>query len=476
MQSGGMDKVLMLRGMLNSFPERLYQVGHLLMFLAPTHEHARAIKAELFSNSPFVTLVEAPEPDEESVFHRIMAEQLSGPRDADVIACARQSAAWIQRRASGRDRLLRKEMDELKDIPLNRAFLDENDVQDLDELFLADGFLDRVERELYSRIYKQEEAIREVLEGLSDVVAQLRNARDFGLQRPSVPLFKRLLVGPSGTGKSHLPRVVSEILFDRAPYELRMQNITNRTSVVGAPAGHVGFGQVHSGLESLHKTGSGVVLIDEWERAGSDGSSRKAIHDTFMSVFEEGQLDTEDRRRVSFHNCLIFVTSNLAMYEADFGWVGLSSGEIKQRVASGIKLVEQSAEERREAYEKYIMIPNKDDVCIEPPWLGRLGGQPIVFDHFSKEDMIPLAQIEWMSHLKRLAESNDRDPPETVAIDEPSLGPLYCGQFDVITGARKLKSVIGRQFNDLLMTTGPRGLWEREIAIGMRDGKAALLS
>ena len=134
-------------------------------------------------------------------------------------------------------------------------------------------------------------------------------------------------------------------------------------------------------LEQIHATGSGVLLIDEWERAGSDTQSRQAIHDCFMSVFEEGQLDTEDRRHISFQDTIILVTTNLGMYQVDYD--------------ENQELIPHTSEDkRREAYIRAITTPNREGICIEFPWLGRLG-EPVVFRAFHPDDMVRVAETEW---------------------------------------------------------------------------------
>ena len=331
------DEILELLGFLNGLPERLYDLGHLMVFFTHTAEQAQALKAEMLGDSPFVWMIPAPEPDEENIFARLMSEQFRRERpDADALACADQAAAWLRRHSDGRDRLFRSLYDRLAGRPLGKVFLDRNDVRDVEGILLNLD-LEDLRRWLREQVYNQDHAINELVDALKQVKAYLHNCRTRGIPRRKGPLFKRLFAGPSGTGKSYLARCLSLRLFNRKPYEILMENISNRTSLVGAPAGYVGFGAVHSALEQIHATGSGVLLIDEWERAGSDAQSRQAIHDCFMSVFEEGQLDTEDRRHISFQDTIILVTTNLGMYQVDYD----EKQELNQHT---------SEDKRREAY------------------------------------------------------------------------------------------------------------------------------
>jgi len=454
-------EILELLGFLNGLPERLYHFGHLMVFFTHTAEQAQTLKAEMLGDSPFVWMIPAPEPDEENIFARLMSEQFRRERpDADAMACADQAAAWLRRHSEGRDRLFRSLYDRLAGRPLGKVFLDSHAVRDVEGILLNLD-LEDLRRWLREQVYNQDHAINELVDALKQVKAYLHNCRTRGIPRRRGPLFKRLFAGPSGTGKSHLARCLSRRLFDRPPYEILMENVSNRTSLVGAPASYVGFGAVHSALEQLHATGSGVLLIDEWERAGSDAQSRHTIHDCFMSVFEEGQLDTEDRRHISFQDTIILVTTNLGMYQVDY--------DEMQRLRRY-----ESEDRRREEYIRAITTPNHEGICIEFPWLGRLG-EPVVFRAFDPDDMVRVAETEWAGQLAALLGENIIRP--RVQVEGEALADAYRRCYDPRLGARNVKSRVERHVQQLLehATIDTRVKSGGQVRVALRDGKVVIL-
>jgi hypothetical protein len=419
--------------LLSELPKKLYDLGHLLVFLSPTDAQAIEMKRDLFLNSPNVKLEPAPEPDEDSIFHRIMADQFSRVTpNAEAIACAGTAAAWLKRASHGENKPFFEIYDRLGGQNLGQDFLDKHQVADMPRI-IRDLNLDELKDMLCSRIHHQEEAIDGLIDHLRQAQQQLV-LRNKGREPQPGPIFRALLAGPSGTGKTYLARCLSEALFGkgRKPYEIQMQNITNRTSLVGAPAGHIGFGQVHPAIEAIHQAGSGVFLIDEWERAGSDAQSRKSIHDSFMSIFDEGTLDTEDRRQVSFQNTIVLVTTNLGMDRVDY------DKDLRPRQWD-LNNSEQRLQ-RRQDYERELVREDKHGNCIEFPWLGRLG-EPIIFNPFGAEDMVRLAERMWSEEL--FDKTTMKQPPE-VRIEDPSLQAYYRGIFNPAIGARDLKQRVVR--------------------------------
>ena len=91
---------------------------------------------------------------------------------------------------------------------------------------------------LSKRIIGQEDAIK--------VVANAVRKSRAGLKLPNRPVGSFLFLGPTGTGKTYLPKLLAEFLFDdkNAMVRLDMSEFMEPHSVakmIGAPPGYVGY-------------------------------------------------------------------------------------------------------------------------------------------------------------------------------------------------------------------------------------------
>ncbi|MFQ6009187.1 MAG: AAA family ATPase, partial [Candidatus Zixiibacteriota bacterium] len=96
----------------------------------------------------------------------------------------------------------------------------------------------KMESFLSSKIVGQDKAI-------SVVANAIRKARA-GLKLPHRPVGSFLFLGPTGTGKTYLPKLLAEFLFDdkNAMVRIDMSEFMEAHSVakmIGAPPGYVGY-------------------------------------------------------------------------------------------------------------------------------------------------------------------------------------------------------------------------------------------
>ncbi|MDA8708718.1 AAA family ATPase, partial [Hellea sp.] len=129
------------------------------------------------------------------------------------------------------------------------------------------------------------------------------------LDNPNKPVGVFMLCGPSGVGKTETAVVLSELLFsgEESMITINMsefQEAHTVSTLKGAPAGYVGYGQGGVLTEAVRRRPYSVVLLDEVEKAHPD------VHEMFFQVFDKGFMNDAEGRYIDFKNTLILMTSN----------------------------------------------------------------------------------------------------------------------------------------------------------------------
>ncbi|MGR4864507.1 type VI secretion system ATPase TssH [Caulobacter sp. LARHSG274] len=143
-----------------------------------------------------------------------------------------------------------------------------------------------------------------------DAVAKRIQTSRAKLDNPNKPVGVFMLVGPSGVGKTETAHVLSELLFsgDDSLIVINMsefQEAHTVSTLKGAPAGYVGYGQGGVLTEAVRRRPYSVVLLDEVEKAHPD------VHEMFFQVFDKGYMADSEGRHIDFKNTLILLTSNV---------------------------------------------------------------------------------------------------------------------------------------------------------------------
>jgi type VI secretion system protein VasG len=130
------------------------------------------------------------------------------------------------------------------------------------------------------------------------------------LDNPNKPVGVFMLCGPSGVGKTETAHALSELLYsgDDSLIVINMsefQEAHTVSTLKGAPAGYVGYGQGGVLTEAVRRRPYSVVLLDEVEKAHPD------VHEMFFQVFDKGYMDDAEGRHIDFKNTLILLTSNV---------------------------------------------------------------------------------------------------------------------------------------------------------------------
>jgi type VI secretion system protein VasG len=143
-----------------------------------------------------------------------------------------------------------------------------------------------------------------------DAIAKRIQTSRAKLDNPNKPVGVFLLCGPSGVGKTETAVVLSELLFagEESMITINMsefQEAHTVSTLKGAPAGYVGYGQGGVLTEAVRRRPYSVVLLDEIEKAHPD------VHEMFFQVFDKGFMNDAEGRYIDFKNTLILLTSNV---------------------------------------------------------------------------------------------------------------------------------------------------------------------
>ncbi len=155
---------------------------------------------------------------------------------------------------------------------------------------------------LRARVIGQDHAMEAVAKRIQTSRAKLDN--------PEKPVGVFMLCGPSGVGKTETAHALAELLFsgDESMIVINMsefQEAHTVSTLKGAPAGYVGYGQGGVLTEAVRRRPYSVVLLDEVEKAHPD------VHEMFFQVFDKGFMNDSEGRHIDFKNTVILLTSNV---------------------------------------------------------------------------------------------------------------------------------------------------------------------
>ncbi|MBB6227465.1 type VI secretion system protein VasG [Polymorphobacter multimanifer] len=159
-----------------------------------------------------------------------------------------------------------------------------------------------IAEQLKKRVIGQDHAMEAIAKRLQTSRAKLDN--------PNKPVGVFMLCGPSGVGKTETAHALAELMYagDGSMIVINMsefQEAHTVSTLKGAPAGYVGYGQGGVLTEAVRRQPYSIVLLDEVEKAHPD------VHEMFFQVFDKGYMDDSEGRYIDFKNTLILLTSNV---------------------------------------------------------------------------------------------------------------------------------------------------------------------
>ncbi len=160
-----------------------------------------------------------------------------------------------------------------------------------------------LEPSIKAKLYGQDQAVTDVLDKIYVSRA--------GLKAINKPVGSFLFLGPTGTGKTELAKLLAENLgmkllrYDMSEY----QEKHSVAKLIGAPPGYVGYddGNLGGGLliSDVEKNPNCIILFDEIEKAHPD------VSNLLLSLMDEGMITSSNGKKADCRNAVVILTSNL---------------------------------------------------------------------------------------------------------------------------------------------------------------------
>ena len=262
---------------------------------------------------------------------------------------------------------------------------------------------------------------------IEKIVKAIRRNR-VGLKDPGKPIGTFMFLGPTGVGKTHLAKKLSEYLFDSPDALIRidMSEYMEKFTVsrlVGAPPGYVGYEEGGQLTEKVRRRPYSVVLLDEIEKAHPD------VFNLLLQVLDEGRLTDSLGRRVDFKNTLIILTSNIGTRQLkDFG--------------SGVGFNTRPADKEKEYADS--VIQKALSRAFAPEFLNRVD-DIVMFDQLNRDAIFRIIDIELAGFRSRMAAQG-----YTLDISPEAKEYIAVKGYDKQYGARPLKRAIQKYLEDPL--------------------------
>jgi len=279
--------------------------------------------------------------------------------------------------------------------------------------------LKNMSSDIISRVIGQDGAVEQISKAIR------RNR--MGIKNHDKPIGSFIFLGPTGVGKTHLAKVLSEIVYGSEDSVIRvdMSEYMEKHSVsklVGAPPGYVGYEEGGQLTEKVRRKPYSLILLDEIEKAHTD------VFNVLLQVFDEGHLTDGLGRKVDFRNTLIIMTSNIGARKLqDFG----------TGVGFGTKAKIDNLEEIRDG-----VIEDSVKKTFSPEFLNRLD-DIIIFKSLNKEEIKKIVDLpikELKDRMLELGYNLTVTPKMKAYLTEKGYDEKY--------GARPLNRAIQRYVED----------------------------
>ena len=168
-----------------------------------------------------------------------------------------------------------------------------------------------------AKLYGQDSVVDTVLEKI--YVARA------GLKSLNKPIGNYLFIGPTGTGKTELAKLLAEgmgmqlIRYDMSEYQEKHA----AAKLIGAPPGYVGYDDSNLGggllIRDVEKNPNCIILFDEIEKAHPD------VTNILLSLMDEGMVTSSNGKKADARNAIIILTSNLGAADNERKSIGFGN-------------------------------------------------------------------------------------------------------------------------------------------------------
>ncbi len=325
--------------------------------------------------------------------------------------------------------LLKKAKQEWEDeLKTHHVIVDANNIADVVSMMsgvpvqrIAEAEFDKLKRMpmlLKEKVIGQDTAVEKIAKSI------LRNR--VGLKDPQKPIGSFIFLGPTGVGKTHLAKILAELLFDSKDAIIRIDMSEymekfNVSRLIGAPPGYVGYQEGGQLTEKVRRNPYSIILLDEIEKAHPE------VFNLLLQVLDEGSLTDGLGNKIDFKNTIIIMTSNIGTRQLkDFGrGVGFSTTNRldDSNFAHGV-------------------IKKALNKSFAPEFLNRVD-DVVIFDQLSKDSIMKIIDIELLDVVKRIETLG-----YSLQLTEAAKNHIANEGYDVQYGARPLKRTIQKYIED----------------------------
>jgi ATP-dependent Clp protease ATP-binding subunit ClpA len=235
---------------------------------------------------------------------RFISDKKNPDKSIDLLdaACARERVKDAGTLTITAD-LIRQQVSRVTGVPMDRLESTNNSNK-----------LTDLETNIKQKLYGQDAVVDSVLERVYISFAGIGNEKR--------PMASFLFLGPTGTGKTELAKLLSQNLdmtllkYDMSEY----QEKHTVSSLIGAPPGYVGFedGNVGGGklISDISKNPFSILLFDEIEKAHPD------VTNLLLQLLDEARITSSNGKTVDCKNTIVIMTSNLGARDNDNNAIG----------------------------------------------------------------------------------------------------------------------------------------------------------